>query len=240
MYALITGASRGIGRSLAYELAGHNINLVLICKRNIEVLNSVSLELSNSGIVCHAFKCDVSNPSDVDLLWHNIANLNINIDFLINNAAYSYVGLLQDMSLESWNKTINTNLSSLFYMCKNAIPNMLKHKSGKIINISSVWGQYGAAMEVAYSASKGGIISFTKALAKELAPSNIQVNSVSFGAIDTDMNSHLSPEDKQALCDEIPACRLGSPDEAANLIYNLLNSGEYLTGANITMDGAWF
>ena len=116
---------------------------------------------------------------------------------------------------------------------------MLKKGSGKIINISSVWGHMGASMEVAYSASKGGLIAFSKALAKEIAPSNIQVNTISFGAIETEMNNHLSDEDKQSLCDEIPACRMGSPKEAAKLIYDVANTSNYLTGANIIMDGGW-
>lgn len=241
MYALITGASRGIGYSLAKELATHNINLILICKNNIAVLNALSKDLSSSyGIFCEAYTCDVGDYNSVTSLFEALSVKNISIDILVNNAAYSYVGLLQDMTLEQWQHTINTNLNSIFYMCKNVIPDMVHSHSGKIINIASVWGKYGASMEVAYSATKGGVISFTKALAKELAPSNIQVNSVSFGAIDTDMNSHLSPEDKEALCNDIPSCRLGTSKEAAKMIYNVISSPAYLTGSNITMDGGWF
>lgn len=241
MYALITGASRGIGCSLAKELASHNINLILICKNNIELLKALAKELTDSyHISCEAYTCDVSDYDSVSSLFEALSDKNISIDILVNNAAFSYVGLLQDMTIEQWQHTINTNLNSVFYMCKNVIPNMVHNHSGKIINVSSVWGQYGASMEVAYSATKGGVISFTKALAKELAPSNIQVNSVSFGAIDTDMNSHLSLEDKEVLCDEIPSCRLGTSDEAAKMIYNVISSPAYLTGSNITMDGGWF
>lgn len=240
MYTLITGASRGIGKALAYEFAEKGYNLVLICKNNIDILDSISKELGAFGVKCHTFKCDISSFEEVDSLWKTLHSLNIHIDVLINNAAYSYVGLLQDMTIEAWNATINTNLSSAFYMCKNAIPSMVHKKSGKIINISSVWGSFGASMEVAYSASKGGLNTFTKALAKELAPSNIQVNAVSFGVIDTDMNSHLTFDDREALRNEIPACRFASPKEAARLVYNIVNSGDYLTGANITMDGGWY
>ena len=241
MYALITGASRGIGCSLAKELALHNINLILTCKNNIELLKALAEELTGSyHISCEAYACDVSDYTCVASLFEALSDKNISIDILVNNAAFSYVGLLQDMTIKQWQHTINTNLNSVFYMCKNAIPNMVHKHSGKIINVSSVWGQYGASMEVAYSATKGGVISFTKALAKELAPSNIQVNSVSFGAIDTDMNNHLSLEDKEILCDEIPSCRLGTSEEAAKMIYNVISSPSYLTGSNITMDGGWF
>lgn len=241
MYALITGASRGIGYSLAKELASHNLNLILVCKNNIEILEKLSATLSASyHIDCNPYICDISDFESVNSLFKSLSDKNINIDILVNNAAFSYVGLLQDMTVEQWQHTINTNLNSVFYMCKNVIPNMVHNHSGKIINISSVWGQYGASMEVAYSTTKGGIIAFTKALAKELAPSNIQVNSVSFGAIDTDMNNHLSKEEKEILCNDIPSCRLGTSDEAAKMIYNIITSPSYLTGSNITMDGGWF
>ena len=239
MFALITGASRGIGKSTVLEFAHHGYNLVLICKNNIEILEEMSLSLSKKGITCLTYKCDISNYNDVLNLWEDLESKNISIDVLVNNAGISHVGLLQDMTAEEWNNTINTNLNSAFYMCKHAIPNMLKKGSGKIINISSVWGHMGASMEVAYSASKGGLIAFSKALAKEIAPSNIQVNTISFGAIETEMNNHLSDEDKQSLCDEIPACRMGSPKEAAKLIYDVANTSNYLTGANIIMDGGW-
>lgn len=241
MYALITGASRGIGCSLAKELASKKINLILICKKNSELLEVLSKSLiSTYNIDCQSYTCDISDFNSVSKLFDSLADKHITVDILVNNAAVSYVGLLQDMTVNQWNETISTNLSSVFYMCKSVIPDMLHNHSGKIINISSVWGEYGASMEVAYSAAKGGIISFTKALAKELAPSNIQVNSVSFGIIDTDMNSHLSPDDIEAICEDIPSGRLGSCNEAAKMIYNILSSPSYLTGANITMDGGWF
>ncbi len=239
MYALITGASRGIGKATAKEFAINGYNLVLVCKSHINELLKYSEELKTYGINCYCFQCDVSNPQSIDELFKALSQNNICCDVLINNAGISYVGLLQDMTIEEWNQTINTNLSSIFYMSKHCIPMMIHNNKGKIINISSVWGMVGASMEVAYSASKGGVISFTKALAKELAPSNIQVNSISFGAIDTEMNNHLTIEDRADLCDEIPAGRFGYPQEAGKLIYNLASFNEYVTGANITMDGAW-
>lgn len=134
---------------------------------------------------------------------------------------------------------MGTNLDALFYTCRHAIPLMLQNHRGKIINISSVWGNVGASMETAYSASKGGMNSFTRALAKELAPSGIQVNAIACGAIDTDMNKSFSPEDIDALRNEIPADRLGQPEEAAQMVLSLLHAPDYLTGQVITMDGGW-
>ena len=161
------------------------------------------------------------------------------VHVLINNAAISYVGLLADMTVEQWQQVINTNLSSLFYFCRLAVPGMVHRKQGKIINISSVWGNVGASMEVAYSAAKGGVNSFTKALAKELAPSNIQVNGVSFGIIDTRMNACFSEDELAAIREEIPADRIGTAKEAAEMVRQVLNTPSYFTGQIVTMDGGW-
>ena len=147
--------------------------------------------------------------------------------------------ILDAMSIDSWNNVIQTNLTSVFSCCKCAMPSMIHKKQGCIINISSVWGNVGASCEVAYSASKGGVNSFTKALAKELAPSNIQVNAIAFGAIDTDMNKFLNEEERLSLISEIPAGRLASADEAAQLISAVTDCGTYLTGQIISMDGGW-
>ena len=144
------------------------------------------------------------------------------------------------MTSEEWQRIFAVNLDSCFYTCRAAIPLMLQKHSGKIINVSSVWGTQGASMEVAYSASKGGMNAFTRALAKELAPSNIQVNAVSCGVIDTAMNSCLSPEDIKQLQSEIPADRLGRPEEVAKLILQTANAPEYMTGQIITIDGGWY
>jgi len=161
------------------------------------------------------------------------------LDILINNAGISYIGLFTEMTPDDWRKVIDTNLTSVFNCCRLASPSMIARKSGKIINISSVWGSVGASCEVAYSASKGGINAFTKALAKELAPSNIQVNAVACGVIDTEMNRCFTEEDKQALIEEIPANRMGRSDEVAELVYQLTTGNEYLTGQIIHLDGGW-
>jgi 3-oxoacyl-[acyl-carrier protein] reductase len=158
-------------------------------------------------------------------------------DILINNAGISYVGLLQDMSPEEWRSVIDTNLTSAFNCSKCAIPYMLKKHSGRIVNISSMWGNVGASCEVAYSASKGGINTFTKALAKELAPSGIAVNAIAFGMVDTRMNAFLDEEEKASLIEEIPAGRILSPQESADIIYSVSMMNSYVTGQIITADG---
>ena len=161
------------------------------------------------------------------------------LDVLINNAGISYIGLLQDMTSGDWDRILRTNLTSVFNCCKLAIPMMLSAGRGKIVNISSVWGNVGASCEVAYSATKGGINAFTKALAKELAPSNIQVNAVACGAIDTEMNQWLEEDDLIALVEEIPTGRLGRAEEVADLVYHLGYKNAYLTGQVIGLDGGW-
>ena len=177
----------------------------------------------------------MGNAQDVARLFSEINHL----DVLVNNAGISYGGLLSDMSAEDWHKVMAVNLDSCFYTSKHAIPLMLKKHSGRIINISSVWGNVGASMEVAYSASKGGINAFTKALAKELAPSNIQVNAIACGVIDTSMNACFTAEDMVALTEEIPADRIGKPEEVAHLSLQLAQAPTYLTGQIITLDGGW-
>ena len=161
------------------------------------------------------------------------------INVLINNAGISHIGLLSDMSIEEWNKIVANNLTSVFSFSKLVIPQMVSYKSGKIIQISSVWGNVGASCEVAYSACKGGINAFTKALGKELAPSNIQVNAIACGVIDTDMNKCFTDEERNELADEIPAGRFGTADDVASLALSIATGNEYLNGQIITLDGGW-
>jgi len=233
---LITGASRGIGKAVAKAFAKEGCRLFLTCSNSYEELEKLSLALSAAyRIECQAFQTDMGDPAQVGALFSQITEL----DILINNAGISYVGLLTDMSVEEWHRVMSVNLDSCFYTCKHSIPLMLKKHSGKIINISSVWGNAGASMEVAYSASKGGVNAFTKALAKELAPSNIQVNAISCGVIDTAMNACFSPEDMDALRAEIPADRIGRPEEVAALVLQTAKAPEYMTGQIITIDGGW-
>ena len=234
--ALITGASRGIGAAIADMLAKEGYDLVITCKNSKESLERQAGQLRGDyGVCCEAILCDASDPEQVDAMLGQIGN----VDVLVNNAAVSYVGLLTDMSVEKWREVLDTNLRSLFYTCRGVLPGMVRRKEGKIVNISSVWGAVGASMEVAYSASKGGVNSFTRALAKELAPSNIQVNAAAFGVIDTQMNRCFSQEERAALVEEIPADRMGTAAEAARLVGQILHMPDYFTGQVVTMDGGW-
>lgn len=234
--ALITGASRGIGKSIAESFGAAGYNLILTCSSTLPDLQKLADELiAKHGISCLALQADMGNYADVEKVFEQVASL----DVLVNNAGISYVGLLSDMSVEEWNRVMAVNLDALFYTCKLAISSMLQKHSGRIINISSVWGNIGASMEVAYSASKGGVNAFTKALAKELAPSNIQVNAISCGVIDTSMNACFSAEDMDNLRAEIPADRIGRPEEVAALALQLADAPTYMTGQIITIDGGW-
>lgn len=234
---LITGASRGIGKSIAKAFAMQGDNLILTCLNSIENLEKYAAELEKEfGIRVRAVKCDMSDYEAVKALFADIDDL----DILINNAGVAYIGLLTDMEKEDWDRVLGTNLDALFFTSKFAVPMMLKKHSGRIINISSVWGNVGASCEVAYSASKGGVNSFTKALAKELAPSGIAVNAIACGVIDTDMNrKHLSDEDLEELKNEIPMDRLGRAEEVAELTVKLSDAPSYMTGQIITIDGGW-
>lgn len=236
-WALITGASRGIGRAAAETFAGKGYHLALTCQNSIDILEALAAELSSAyGIRCLPFRADMGMEEDVKRIFSSLDSL----DVLINNAGISFFSLLADMTAEEWHRVMAVNLDSCFYTCRAAIPLMLKNHRGRIINVSSVWGSQGASMEVAYSASKGGMNAFTRALAKELAPSNIQVNAVACGVIDTDMNAHLNREEMEALRAEIPADRLGTAAEAASLIFQIAQAPEYMTGQVITLDGGWY
>lgn len=233
---LITGASRGIGSALAEEFARAGYDLILTCSQSLEALSEISDRLVRTyGIKCSPRQADMGDPAQVAALFSTLTDLHV----LINNAGISHIGLLHEMTTEQWHRILAVNLDACFYTCKYSIPLMLRHHSGRIINISSVWGNIGASMEVAYSASKGGLNAFTKALAKELAPSGIPVNAIACGVIDTAMNSCFSEDELEALRQEIPADRFGTPEEVAGLALQLAQSPSYLTGQIITLDGGW-
>lgn len=238
--ALITGASHGIGKAVAYRLAEEGYTLALNCKNSKKELENLCCELKNTyGVTAKAFICDVGDSSAVCKMFTQIQAQIGNIDALVNNAGMSQIGLLSELAIDDWQKIIATNLSSVFYCTKLAIPAMVHKKAGKILNISSVWGEVGASCEAAYSASKGGVNALTKALAKELAPSNIQVNAIACGCIDTRMNNCFSGEERLQLETEIPAGRFGTPGEVAELAWALLSGHDYLTGQIVRLDGGW-
>lgn len=238
--ALITGASRGIGAALAHTFAKSGYNLVLCCHNSQKELMMLADQLQHQyHIQVLTFTGDVADYHFIEHMISQALTYFHKIDVLVNNAGISYIGLLTDMTIDDWNHIVATNLTSVFSTCRCIIPSMVATKSGRIINISSVWGNTGASCEVAYSACKGGINAFTRALGKELAPSNIQVNAIACGMIDTDMNRCFSEEERLALIDEIPAGRMGSPTEVAELALTLAEGTTYINGQILTLDGGW-
>ena len=236
---LVTGSSRGIGRAIALKYAEHGYNVVINCARSTDRLEQVKKEAEALGAACLAVQADVGSWEDCVRLFARIQERFGDLDILVNNAGISWIGLLQDMDVSQWNTLIASNLSSVFHCCKLAVPGMVKKQSGRIVNISSVWGVCGASCEAAYSASKGGVGALTQALAQELAPSGIQVNASACGAIDTEMNGFLSAEEEEALLDEIPAGRMGRPEEVADVVFAMTGSPDYLTGQILRLDGGW-
>ena len=233
---LITGASRGIGEAIARKFASEKYDLYLTCLRSGDKLLELSDILEQEyDINVNAFICDMSSYKEVEKLFSHITDL----DILVNNAGISHIGLLSEMDAATWHRVIDTNLSSIFYTSKFAIPLFLKRHEGRIINISSVWGTVGSSMEVAYSASKGGVNSFTKSLAKELAPSNIQVNAVSCGMIDTEMNSNLDITAMGILADETPLGRIGTTEEVAKAIFYMADLADFVTGQVLGVNGGF-
>ncbi len=236
---LVTGSSRGIGKAIAVKFAKKGYNVVINCAKQREELLKTKSEIESYQVSCLAFPGDMGCYEDAAAMFEQITKQFGKVDVLVNNAGISYIGLFTDMTPADWGRVMDTNLGSVFNCCSLAIPAMVKQHYGKIINISSVWGNVGASCEAVYSASKGGMNAFTKALAKELAPSNIQVNAVACGAIDTEMNRFLADDELLQLISEIPADRLGRAEEVADLVYHLAYKNEYLTGQIISLDGGW-
>lgn len=225
---LITGGAKGIGAATARLFAANGYKVIINYRTSQEKAKALAAEIGGFSVCA-----DVSNPSDVRRMFNEIDK----IDILINNAGICGFYMLDEMTDDEWRKQIDTNLSSVFYCSRSALPNMIHNKCGAIINVSSVWGVSGSACEVAYSAAKAGVIGFTKALAKEVGPSGIRVNCVAPGVIDTEMNSMLSADTVSELCDETPLGRLGRADEVANTIYYLAQDNTFITGQIISPNG---
>ena len=237
--ALVTGASRGIGRQIAVTLAGYGATVIVNYNGSQAKAEEVVKEIEANGGRATAIQCNVAEFDKAKELIDYVVKTYGRLDILVNNAGITRDNLIMKMSEEDFDAVVSTNLKGAFNCVKHVARQMLKQKSGRIINISSVWGNVGASCEVAYSASKGGLNTFTKALAKELAPSNIQVNAIACGCIDTAMNQCFSVEERQALAEEIPAGRFGTVDEVANLAFSLAEKHSYLTGQVISLDGGW-
>lgn len=241
--AIVTGASRGIGRAVAIALAEGGWKHITICAdRDAEGLSETERIILNSSSACRVISLlgDISDEAFVqELVDRACSEAGAPVDVLINNAGISIVGLIQDLSYADWHRIVDVNLSSVFLTSRAVIPGMVREQAGHIINVSSMWGRVGASCEAAYSATKGGVIAFTRALAKELAPSGISVNAVAPGCVDTVMNGHLSPDEKAALAEEIPAGRFASPSEIASVIVGIAQAPAYMTGQVIGIDGGY-
>ncbi|MEG1790534.1 MAG: SDR family oxidoreductase [Oscillospiraceae bacterium] len=228
--ALITGSSRGIGAATARELASQGWLV------NINYLNSEAAAFAlASELGCPAYRADVSDPAQVRELFRKTGP----VDLLVNNAGVAWAGLLSDMTDGDWRRLFSVNVDGAFNCCREAIPHMVRQKSGCIVNLSSVLGVSGGSCEAAYSATKGAIIALTKALAKELGPSGIRVNAVAPGAIDTDMLRNLTAADKLGLCEATALCRLGTAEDVARAIALLASDDAgFISGQILGVDGA--
>ena len=233
---LITGGSRGIGKAMVYKFAQAGYNVLLNFNKSEDISNQIANELKNVKV----YGANVADKMKVNnMINYAIDNFG-KIDVLINNAGISSSGLFQDLPYEEWQRIMDVNLNGVFNCTQAVLPGMIERKSGKIINISSIWGMVGASYEVAYSTSKAAVIGMTKALAKEVGPSNIQVNSIAPGIIMTDMVSDYSPDEMNAITDQIPLGRIGSSDDIANLaLFLASDEANYITGQVISPNGGW-
>ncbi|MGN1227142.1 MAG: elongation factor P 5-aminopentanone reductase [Christensenellales bacterium] len=236
--ALVTGGSRGIGAEIAKTLAKDGFHCIINYNNNEEKALQVASEIKNQGFSCEIYQCNVAKSSEVKAMFEYIRKAYGKIDVLVNNAGISITKAFQDMDDDEWDSIVATNLSAVFYASREAVKIMLDRECGKIINISSMWGIVGGSMETHYSATKAGVIGMSKALAKELAPSNIMVNVIAPGAIETDMVKILSEETKDYLIDEIPLGRIGKAEDIANMVsYLASDKGNYITGQVFSING---
>ncbi|MBE6729574.1 MAG: SDR family oxidoreductase [Ruminococcaceae bacterium] len=235
---IITGASGGIGSATAIYFAEKGWNVVMNYFRSAESAKILAASLSSHGYSVMPYYADITNRTSVERMIYDTENKFGKIDALVNNAGIAQQKLFTDITDSDFDKMISVNLKGAFLCSQAVLPNMIHYKSGKIVNISSIWGVSGGACEVHYSASKAALIGLTKALAKEVAPSGIQVNCIAPGLIETRMNNNISADDLNDFVEEIPLGRMGDPAEVAELIYFLCGKGsDYITGQVITQDG---
>lgn len=236
--ALVTGSSRGIGRSIAVELSKHGVIAIINYKDDKAGAEETLREVKGNGGNGAIFRCDISVNTEAKNMLEDIVSKFGKIDILVNNSGISKIGLFMDMTEKDYDDMMNVNFKGVYNCTSYAVKDMIKRKSGAVINISSIWGNVGASCEVLYSATKGAINSFTKALGKELAPSGIRVNAISPGVIDTKMNKVFSKEEREELKNEIPMMRFGNTEEIAKAAAFLASSeASYITSQVLTVDG---
>ncbi len=239
--ALVTGGAVGIGAAIVKKLCEDGFSVAVNFNSSEQRAMSLCSELISSGYDVFPVKCNVASAEEVIRMVDTVYRHFGRIDVLVNNAGVSLWGLFDTVSDSQWCDTIDINLKGTFNCCKEVIKLMLRSKYGRIINISSVWGQLGASCEAVYSASKAGVIGLTKALAKEYAPSGITVNCVAPGVIDTDMMSRFSQEEKAAVCEEIPIGRMGSANEVAEAVsFFAAEASSYITGQILGVNGGMY
>lgn len=237
---LITGASRGIGAAIARRFASVGMNVVIHYLQSHEEANETARVCMRQGARVLTVTADLRSLEQIERMSEKLAQHGLIPDILVNNAGISHYGLLSDVTEKEWDDIMSINLKGTFLMTRQFMPAMIAQKYGRIINVSSIWGISGASCEVAYSTAKGGINAFTKALAKELAPSAVTVNAVAPGAVDTMMMAGFNEQEKAALENDIPAGRFAQPDEIASLVYFLaLPESGYITGQIISPNGGW-
>ncbi|MBQ6825485.1 MAG: 3-oxoacyl-ACP reductase FabG [Clostridia bacterium] len=235
---IVTGASKGIGAATAILFAQKGYNVVINYNESYESASLLCNSLTANGYSVMMQKANVANKLEVDLMVKETLYKYGSLDILVNNAGVAFQGLTSETDEIDFDRIIDVNLKGVFNCCKAVIPSMVSRQSGKIINISSMWGQVGASCEVAYSASKAGVIGLTKALAKELAPSGITVNAIAPGLIETNMNSNLTIEELSDFVSTIPLGRMGSADEIAAAIEFLASDkADYITGQVLGVNG---
>ncbi|MGN1310890.1 MAG: elongation factor P 5-aminopentanone reductase [Clostridia bacterium] len=235
---IITGGSQGIGKCMVENFARDGYNVVLNYNKSENSAKQIKSQLLEEGYEIEIFKADISKREEVKKLVEFTLNRFGNIDVLINNAGVAKIQLFTDVTEEDWDEIMNVNLKSALFTIQEVLPNMINRKGGLIINISSVWGLVGASCEAVYSASKAGLDAITKSLAKELGPSNIRVNSIAPGIIDTQMNSSLDEKIKKEIAQEIPLGKIGKPIEIYKCAKWLIED-EYTTGQIISPNGGW-
>ena len=235
---IITGASRGIGREIAKTLAREGYTIIANYNKSEREAQKLKKELQEENKEIDIYKANIANEEEVQEMIKHIIKKYKKIDVLINNAGIDKIQLVTEVTKKDWDEIINTNLYGTFYISQQAAKNMIQNKQGKIINISSIWGQIGASMEVVYSISKAGVDGLTKALAKELGPSGIQVNSIAPGFIKTEMNSSFNEQEINEIKDEIPLQKLGECTDIARCVKWLIEDN-YVTGQVIAINGGW-